>query len=268
MTTTLLGIYVAFQLLVPLRHWLYPGDVNWTDEGHRFSWRMKLRYKERGQSTFTAYDAAGNIIPDLASYGFLLCQRDVAGHFTHILDAKGRPVYKLSSDSNRRIYAIEIGEKLRPVYELHEENGYLMYELGAKGKPIYELNDFGERIATFDNTGNRQVVRDENGDEIPERDPPYLLDRRQRYKLAGRPDMILQYAHMLAKLLEDQGHEGVQIRARVTVSLNGREVQPLVDPDVDLAAQKRSLKHSTWILPLDPKLRPLPIDRSSASTSN
>lgn len=41
-----LGIYLAFQILFPLRHWLYPGDVNWTEEGHRFSWRMKLRDKD------------------------------------------------------------------------------------------------------------------------------------------------------------------------------------------------------------------------------
>jgi hypothetical protein len=34
------------QIAVPLRHWLYPGDVNWNEEGHRFSWRMKLRDKE------------------------------------------------------------------------------------------------------------------------------------------------------------------------------------------------------------------------------
>jgi vitamin K-dependent gamma-carboxylase len=42
---TLVGGYVAFQLLFPLRHWLYPGDVAWTEEGHKFSWRMKLRDK-------------------------------------------------------------------------------------------------------------------------------------------------------------------------------------------------------------------------------
>jgi hypothetical protein len=38
-----LGIFVLAQVLIPFRHWLYPGDVAWTDEGHRFSWRMKLR---------------------------------------------------------------------------------------------------------------------------------------------------------------------------------------------------------------------------------
>ena len=41
----LLSLHVLVQLLFPLRHHLYPGDVAWTDEGHRFSWRMKLRSK-------------------------------------------------------------------------------------------------------------------------------------------------------------------------------------------------------------------------------
>lgn len=42
----LLTLWVAIQLLVPLRHWLYPGNVNWTEEGHRFAWHMKLRSKQ------------------------------------------------------------------------------------------------------------------------------------------------------------------------------------------------------------------------------
>lgn len=41
----LLALHVAFQLLFPFRHWLYPGDVAWNEEGHRFAWRMKLRDK-------------------------------------------------------------------------------------------------------------------------------------------------------------------------------------------------------------------------------
>ena len=31
------GLYLALQILIPLRHWLYPGEVSWTEEGHRFS---------------------------------------------------------------------------------------------------------------------------------------------------------------------------------------------------------------------------------------
>jgi vitamin K-dependent gamma-carboxylase len=40
-----LAIWFAVQSLMPLRHYLYPGDVNWTEEGYRFSWRMMLRSK-------------------------------------------------------------------------------------------------------------------------------------------------------------------------------------------------------------------------------
>ncbi len=38
--------YCAVQLLLPLRHWLYPNDVAWTEDGHLFSWRMMLRTKK------------------------------------------------------------------------------------------------------------------------------------------------------------------------------------------------------------------------------
>jgi hypothetical protein len=38
--------YLLVQVAVPLRHWLYPGNVAWTEEGHRFAWRMKLRSKQ------------------------------------------------------------------------------------------------------------------------------------------------------------------------------------------------------------------------------
>ena len=46
LTFTLLGIWIAIQILVPLRHFLIPGNVHWTEEGHNFSWHMKLRDKE------------------------------------------------------------------------------------------------------------------------------------------------------------------------------------------------------------------------------
>lgn len=38
-----LGIYFLVQLLLPLRHHTFKGDVLWTEEGHRLSWRMMLR---------------------------------------------------------------------------------------------------------------------------------------------------------------------------------------------------------------------------------
>ncbi|MEM6298125.1 MAG: HTTM domain-containing protein, partial [Bacteroidota bacterium] len=41
-----LSLIMAYHLLMPFRHHLIEGDVNWTEEGHRFSWRMMLRAKQ------------------------------------------------------------------------------------------------------------------------------------------------------------------------------------------------------------------------------
>ncbi|MFK8105263.1 MAG: HTTM domain-containing protein, partial [Saprospiraceae bacterium] len=38
----ILGFFLFLQFLLPFRHWLYPGNVLWTEEGYRFSWRVML----------------------------------------------------------------------------------------------------------------------------------------------------------------------------------------------------------------------------------
>jgi hypothetical protein len=37
------GVYFLIQFALPLRHHFIEGDVLWTEEGHRLSWRMMLR---------------------------------------------------------------------------------------------------------------------------------------------------------------------------------------------------------------------------------
>lgn len=54
-TAALISVYVLWQVLLPLRHFLYPGNVSWTEEGHNFAWHMKLRGKD-GDTTFYIYD--------------------------------------------------------------------------------------------------------------------------------------------------------------------------------------------------------------------
>ena len=44
-TFALLGAYLMLQLLLPLRHFIYPGNVSWTEEGNLFAWHMMLRHK-------------------------------------------------------------------------------------------------------------------------------------------------------------------------------------------------------------------------------
>jgi vitamin K-dependent gamma-carboxylase len=146
-----LAAYLAVQALVPLRHFAYPGDVSWTEEGHLFSWHMKLRDKEATV-----------------------------------------------------------------------------------------------RLAVRDpDTGEGWTVR-----------PRDLLSRRQANKMAGHPDMILQFAHYLAERGRRDGRPRLQVRALTSASVNGREEQMLVDPDTDLAAEPRTLAAAAWILPLHQPLRP------------
>lgn len=38
----LVSIFFLWQLLMPLRHWLYPGNHLWTNEGYRFAWHVML----------------------------------------------------------------------------------------------------------------------------------------------------------------------------------------------------------------------------------
>ncbi len=38
-------IYFLIQILLPLRHLNYPGNVHWTEEGHRMAWQMMLKSK-------------------------------------------------------------------------------------------------------------------------------------------------------------------------------------------------------------------------------
>ncbi|MEK7954262.1 HTTM domain-containing protein [Luteolibacter soli] len=54
-----IAVYLALQVFLPFRHWLYPGDVAWTEEGHLYSWRMKLRDKQPENMAFRVRDVQG-----------------------------------------------------------------------------------------------------------------------------------------------------------------------------------------------------------------
>jgi hypothetical protein len=134
--------YLLVQLALPLRHWLHPGDVNWNEAGHRFSWRMKLRDKE---------------VDELA---------------IHVVDPR---------------------------------------------------------------TGARERI-----------EPEDWLTGRQIGEMATRPDMIIDFGHLVADRWE--GAAGVRpiVTATVRVSLNGGPSRDLLDPALDLARQPRGAIGPAW----------------------
>jgi hypothetical protein len=50
-----LGLYIVFHLLFPWRYLFYKGNLFWTEEGYRFSWRVMLMEKA-GTATFYVKD--------------------------------------------------------------------------------------------------------------------------------------------------------------------------------------------------------------------
>ena len=140
-----LTIYMAIQILMPFRHFLYLGNVNWTEEGHDFSWHMKLRSK-RGEATFYVTDPA-----------------------------------------------------LKKTWEF---------------------------------------------------DPYDYLTYRQVGEVESHPEMIVIFSHYLESYFKKEGYGDVEVRAKVSVSLNRREPQLLIDPTVDLTKLKRTIWPANWILPL------------------
>lgn len=96
-TLALLSLYVVGQFLIPLRHFLYPGEVSWTEEGHRFSWHMKLRTKE-STATFFVTDPqrrqSWRIVPDTLLTKWQMDKMpkrpDMILQFAHYLAEKAR----------------------------------------------------------------------------------------------------------------------------------------------------------------------------------
>ena len=53
--TSVVAVFFVIQLLFPWRYLLYPGELFWTEEGFRFSWRVMLMEKA-GYAEFKIVD--------------------------------------------------------------------------------------------------------------------------------------------------------------------------------------------------------------------
>lgn len=53
-------LFFLFQLVFPFRYMLYPGELFWTEQGYRFSWRVMLMEKA-GYTQFTIKDRTGKM---------------------------------------------------------------------------------------------------------------------------------------------------------------------------------------------------------------
>lgn len=63
-------IYFVVQIALPLRHHFIEGDVLWTEEGHRLSWRMMLRSKS-GKTSFRVVDKKTHAVTNVNLSNYL-----------------------------------------------------------------------------------------------------------------------------------------------------------------------------------------------------
>lgn len=65
-----LGLYSIIQITLPLRHLWYDGDVLWTEEGYRLSWRVMVLEKN-GLATFTIKDSGSERQTEITNSDYL-----------------------------------------------------------------------------------------------------------------------------------------------------------------------------------------------------
>ncbi|MET0400999.1 MAG: HTTM domain-containing protein, partial [Cystobacter sp.] len=132
-----LGVHAVVQVLLPLRHWLYPGNLLWTEEGFRFSWHLKIREKH-GQVRFHATDPATGrrwklnpegLLTDKQA-GRMTTQPDLILAFAHVLaERTGIPGVEVRADARISLN----GRPARPLID--PEVNLVAQEDGFEPKP-------------------------------------------------------------------------------------------------------------------------------------
>jgi hypothetical protein len=107
---------------------------------------------------------------------------------------------------------------------------------------------FSWRVMLMEKAGYTQfTIKDETGKYIIVNNEEFLT-RQQEKMMSTQPDMILQYAHILASYYALHGFKKPAVYADAYVALNGRLGKNMIDTHVDLAQENESLCHKSWII--------------------
>lgn len=77
------------------------------------------------------------------------------------------------------------------------------------------------------------------------------LTELQENMMATQPDMILQYAHLLAREYQKKGIKNPIVTAQAYVTLNGSGSRLYIDSSINLANVQEGFDHKKWILPFN-----------------
>ncbi len=93
------------------------------------------------------------------------------------------------------------------------------------------------------------TVKDKRNGSFYEVNNKEFLTPLQEKMMSTQPDMILKFAHYLAKVYTGRGVQQPQVFAEVYVTLNGKPSALFIDSTIDLLTEKPGWKHYSWVLP-------------------
>lgn len=112
---------------------------------------------------------------------------------------------------------------------------------------------FSWRMKIFDKTGVIDLFLVDASGRVIEIEGDYAaLTHKQWEHALHYPQVFLQYVHFVGEALRRRGAPPMQIRARSSISFNGRPRQPLVDEGVDLLSIDLRTPMHDWMMPLRP----------------
>lgn len=111
---------------------------------------------------------------------------------------------------------------------------------------------FSWRVMLMEKMGNiNYLVVDAKTKKSIEVDPQDFLEPVQYKMLSTQPDLIVQFAHFLGEWARSNSIDNPEVYARSFVSLQGKTIQPFIDPKVDLLKEKNTFAAKSWILPYE-----------------
>ncbi|MFK8036830.1 MAG: HTTM domain-containing protein [Crocinitomicaceae bacterium] len=120
---------------------------------------------------------------------------------------------------------------------------------------------FSWRVMLIEKAGYAEfIIKDKNiGGQLIIDNSLYLTPQQEKM-MSTQPDMILQFAIYLKHIFKDsiwqENDQTIQILDPIVtvnsrVALFNQGSRPFIDPNINLAAQKRGWQHKNWILPYE-----------------
>lgn len=178
----MLGLHLTFQATFPLRHFLYPSYSAWSEEGHNFSWHMKLRGKH-GSIRFTVKD------PDTG-------KTKVVDHKKYLTE---RQLFKMRSRPDQ---IIQFAHFLRDYYTLRGEKPMEVYadtKIALNGRKHQRLLDPTVNLSEIEQTIKHRPYL------FPLRQPVWNAEnKKNRFGVSLKKDEIAYRAIPGLKAPEEQ----------------------------------------------------------------